>query len=110
MQTVLSKPHTLRPALPAYNKRLLLGIILITALLLRLYNISQPYTDLSGWRESSMAMMADNFHHRNPNILYPEVSWNGPGESYNGREFQIVTYSSNLLYRVFGQHDWVGRM
>src|SRR6476619_2744593 len=110
MQTVLSKPHTLRPALPAYNKRLLLGFILLVALVLRLYHIDQPYVDLAGWRESSISMMADNYYHRNANILFPEVSWNGPGESYNGREFQTVTYTANLLYHVFGQHDWVGRL
>ncbi len=95
---------------PASLRRLALAGILLAGLLLRVYHINQPYTDIAGWRECSMAMMADNFYHRNPNILFPEVSWNGPGESYNGREFQTVTYSSQLLYRLFGQHDWVGRM
>lgn len=110
MQTALHDTEKVQTALPHTTKRILLFFILLAALSLRLYHINQPYTDLAGWRESSMAMMADNFYHRNPNILYPEVSWNGPGESYNGREFQTVTYTSNLLYRVLGQHDWVGRL
>jgi 4-amino-4-deoxy-L-arabinose transferase-like glycosyltransferase len=88
----------------------LLPLILLAALLLRLYQVDQPYTDLAGWRQTSVAMMADNYYHRNPNILYPEVSWNGPGLSYNGREFQTVSYIASLLYRVVGQHDWVGRL
>lgn len=95
---------------PAPGSGLILAMILVLAALLRLYHIQQPYIDLAGWRETSVAMMADNFYHRNPNILYPEVSWSGPGISYNGRELQTVSYISNLLYRVVGQHDWVGRM
>jgi 4-amino-4-deoxy-L-arabinose transferase-like glycosyltransferase len=92
------------------NKRLLLLLILISATLVRFYRIDQPYNDLAGWRQTSVAMMAENFYRHNPNILFPEVSWNGPGESYNGREFQTVSYISSLLYHVVGQHDWVGRL
>lgn len=110
MQTVLQNNKSSLFALSATHKRIVLYFILVAALLFRLYHIDQPYTDLAGWRQSSTAMMADNFYHRNPNILYPEISWNGPGESYNGREFQTITYLSNLLYRLLGQHDWVGRM
>src|SRR6476620_627850 len=110
MQTALDHPKIIPVVWLRSKKRIILPLILIVALLLRLYLINQPYVDLAGWRESSMAMMADNYYHRNANILFPEVSWNGPGESYNGREFQTVTYTANLLYHVFGQHDWVGRL
>ena len=54
-------------------------------------------------------MMAENYYRTNWNIFYPEVNWNGPGPSYQGREFQTVTYIAALLYGVFGQQDWVGR-
>jgi 4-amino-4-deoxy-L-arabinose transferase-like glycosyltransferase len=110
MEAALQYPKIIIPSQPRNHKRIFLYVILIIALLPRLYHINQPYVDLAGWRETSMAMMADNFYHRNTNILYPEVSWNGPGESYNGREFQTVTYTASLLYRAFGQHDWVGRL
>lgn len=96
--------------MPTAVKRYLLPFILLSALLLRLYHINQPYTDLAGWRQSSVAMMAENFHNRNPNILYPEISWNGPGKTYTGYEFQTVSYAANLLYWVFGQHEWIGRL
>lgn len=92
------------------RKIIFLSIILVVALLFRLWHINQPYVDLISWRQASTAMMAENFYKHNPNILYPEVSWSGPGPSYNGREFQTITYISALLYRVFGQHDWVGRL
>jgi Dolichyl-phosphate-mannose-protein mannosyltransferase len=87
----------------------LLLAILTTAAVLRLNHINQPFVDAFGWRQISNAMMADNFYRVNGNIFYPEISWNGPGPSYNGRELQTITYLATLLYRVFGQQDWVGR-
>jgi 4-amino-4-deoxy-L-arabinose transferase-like glycosyltransferase len=87
----------------------LLIIILFLAALLRLNHINQPFTDYINWREASTAMMAENFYRGNWNIFYPEVSWDGPGPSYQGREFQTVTYLSALCYVLIGKHDWVGR-
>ncbi|GET35673.1 glycosyltransferase family 39 protein [Microseira wollei] len=87
----------------------LLIAILIVAAILRFNQINQPFIDATSWRQASTAMMADNFYRRNWNIFYPQISWDGPGPSYNGREFQTVSYLAALLYVVVGQHDWVGR-
>ena len=84
-------------------------LILILAAILRSNNITQPFIDDNAWRESSVAMMAQNFYQRSWNIFYPEVNWGGPGPGYQGREFQTVSYMTALLYIIFGQHDWVGR-
>jgi 4-amino-4-deoxy-L-arabinose transferase-like glycosyltransferase len=84
-------------------------IILILAAALRLYQITQPFTDAFSWRETSVAMMAENYFRNDWNIFYPAVSWSGPGPGYQGREFQTVSYISALLYLVVGQADWVGR-
>ena len=84
-------------------------IILIVAAALRLYQITQPFTDAFSWRETSVAMMAENFYRKDWNIFYPEVNWSGPGPGYQGREFQTVSYLAALFYLVVGQHDWVGR-
>lgn len=83
--------------------------ILVLAAVVRLYRIEQPFIDIFSWRQTSTAMMADNFYRRNWNIFYPEISWDGAGPSYNGREFQTVSYLAALLYTVFGQQDWIGR-
>ena len=83
--------------------------ILIIAAALRLNNISQPFVDDNAWRESSVAMMGQNFYERSWNIFYPEVNWVGPGPGYQGREFQTISYSAALLYTLFGRHDWIGR-
>ncbi len=84
--------------------------ILIIAIVLRVWLIDQPYIDVLSWRQTSTAMMAENFFKTNSNIFYPQVNWSGPGPSYNGREFQTISYISALLYHVFGQHDWIGRL
>ncbi|ADV13840.1 glycosyl transferase [Mesorhizobium sp. M7A.F.Ca.US.014.04.1.1] len=91
------------------NMAILLGILFI-AILFRFHNITLPLVDAFSWRETSTAMMADNFQQRSWNIFFPEVSWTGPGPSYQGREFQIVSYLTAILYQLFGWHDWFGRM
>ena len=83
--------------------------ILVIAAVLRLNNITQPFIDDNAWRESSVAMMAQNFYQKSWNIFYPEVNWVGPGPGYQGREFQTVSYITALFYLLFGQHDWIGR-
>jgi hypothetical protein len=87
----------------------LLIAILVVAATLRLNHITQPFIDIFSWRQSSTAMMAENFYRKNWNIFYPEVNWTGAGPNYQGREFQTVTYIAALLYMLVGQHDWVGR-
>lgn len=84
-------------------------LVLAVAGALRVYRIDQPLTDAFSWRQASTAMMAENFYLTNPNIFYPEVNWSGRGPNYQGREFQTVSWSAALVYRIVGQHDWVGR-
>lgn len=90
-------------------KSYLLIAILVTAAILRFYQVNQPFLDATSWRQTDTATIADNFYRGNWNILYPEISWNGPGHNYVGYEFQTVTYITSLFYRLLGQHDWVGR-
>ncbi|MDN4175953.1 hypothetical protein QWY28_23615, partial [Nocardioides sp. SOB77] len=66
--------------------------------------------DAFSWREASTAMMADNFFLRSWNIFFPEVSWTGPDPSYQGRELQVISYITALLYAVFGWDDTWGRL
>ena len=87
---------------------ILVALILLGALL-RFEHITQPFIEKFSWRQASTAMMAQNFYRGHWNILYPQVNWGGPGPNYQGREFQTVTYIAATLYKVFGQHEWVGR-
>ena len=90
-------------------RRAALAIILLIAAALRLDGVRQPLVDVFSWRQSSTAMMADNFYRTDPNIFFPEVNWTGPGPNYQGREFQSVSYLASIFYRIFGQRDWIGR-
>ena len=91
------------------NKFYLLTAILSVAAILRFHQIDQPFIDCVNLRETDTASIADNFYRGNWNIFYPGISWNGPEPNYVGYEFQTVTYIAALLYRLVGQHDWVGR-
>lgn len=88
---------------------IILLIILVIAAWLRLYNINQPFVDIFSWRQTSTAMMADNYYLENWNVFFPATNWHGPEPSYQGREFQTVSYTAALLYILFGQQDWIGR-
>jgi Dolichyl-phosphate-mannose-protein mannosyltransferase len=90
-------------------KSYLLIAILIAAAILRFDQIDQPFIDATSWRQTDTASMAENFYRGNWNILYPQISWNGSEPNYVGYEFQTVTYIAAQLYRLVGQHDWVGR-
>src|SRR5712671_6131826 len=92
------------------KKSFLIYIILFLAVLLRFQHLNQPYVDAFSWRQSSTAMMAENYFDGNWNIFYPEVNWTGPGHNYQGREFQTVSYIAAVGYKIFGLHDWVGRL
>ncbi len=91
------------------NCAVLAGILVLAALF-RLYDVQQPLIDAFSWRQASTAMMADNFLTRSWSIFFPEVSWTGPGPAYQGRELQIISYITALLYALFGWHDWLGRL
>jgi len=100
----------MRPILAERADRIILVSILIIAAMLRGQYLFQPLVDAFSWREASTAMIADNFYRTSWNIFYPEVSWTGPGPSYQGREFQIYTYIVAILNAIFGWHDWFGRL
>lgn len=85
-------------------------VVLLLGAGLRLPDIRLPLWDSFSWREASTAMMADNFLDRSWNVFYPEVNWTGPGPSYQGREFQIVSYLAAVINKVRGWRDWHGRL
>jgi len=93
----------------ATMQAVLLVIILFTGAALRLNNIAQPFTDVFSWAQTGNAMIAENFHNRNPNILFPQVHWNGVNPSYQGRDLQIVSYITAIFFAAGWQDAWVAR-
>ena len=90
------------------NPRLLL--ILLLALVVRLYHIDFPVAGFAAWRQADTAAMARNFHENGYDILHPQIDWGGNGEGYVETEFPLYQYVVSLIYAVGGPWDAWGRM
>jgi hypothetical protein len=85
------------------------GLFLLTlssAAFLRLLHIDQPFEDVVSWRQADDATIADDFFRGHLNIFLPEISWNGPGPSYVGYEFQLTHIW--LLSSITSSVRWIG--
>ena len=56
----------------------------------RLFQITQPFVDAWCWRESDVAMIAENFYRNGYNIFYPQINWAAASSGYIGTEFPLV--------------------
>jgi hypothetical protein len=102
-------PGGVSPGTPSPgSRRILFGIILLSALA-HTYQIDSPLFDKHPYRQFDTAAVARNFYDSGMNILYPQVDWRGSGEGYVEMEFQVYTYTTAVLYRIFGPHEWLGR-
>jgi 4-amino-4-deoxy-L-arabinose transferase-like glycosyltransferase len=88
---------------------ILLLIILCVGISLRLIEISRPFVDGWSWRQTDVAMIAENFYQNGFNIFYPQVNWAGNNPGYVGTEFPLVPFIASLLYVFFGIQEWIGR-
>ena len=93
----------------------LLGVILLLALAARLYHITEPPIDDHYWRQTQTLMIAENFYKQRLNLFLPSVNWRAldsvhPEGWVGVTELSITPYLTALLYYVFGDADWVGRV
>src|SRR4051812_7387696 len=91
------------------SDRIVLGLVLALGLALRLLYLTGPYLDAHGWRSADTAAIARNFYERSMNPLRPMVDWGGRA-GYVETEFPLVPYLTAILYKLFGFHDWLGRL
>ena len=85
-------------------------IIILLAVLFRLYHINFPVLGWHSWRQSDTATIARNFFYNGFNILHPQINWNGNGTGYVESEFHIYPFIVSLFYAVFGINDMYGRI
>lgn len=79
--------------------------------LVRLIGITQPPAEVShNWRQTTVCMVARNFHEVDANILYPRVDMAGDKSGITGMEFPLLNYLIYLLSTVFGYAHWYGRL
>ena len=91
------------------SRRTLILLIAVLALAMRLPGLFAPLTDHHYWRQLDTAAIARNFATENMNLLYPMLDWQGP-RGYAEVEFQLYTWLVAVLYRMFGVHDFLGRV
>lgn len=86
-------------------------LIIIAGFLVRLINITDPILEVAMWRQCGTASIARNFYDYGMNIFYPQMVGGGAIKGYVGEsEFQIYTFTVAMLYKLFGVHEYLGRL
>jgi hypothetical protein len=86
-------------------------LIILAGFLARLINITQPILEAAGWRQCHTASVARNFYYNGMNIFYPQTLNSGTTEGYiGGSEFNIYPFAVAILYKLFGVHEYLGRL
>ena len=86
-------------------------VIIILGFSVRLINIEKPILEVASWRQCDTATVARNFHDHGMNILYPEMVGMGDVKGYAGQtECHIYPYTVAMLYKLFGVHEYLGRL
>ncbi len=86
-------------------------LIIVSGFLTRLINIKQPLLEVASWRQCDTAAIARNFYYNGMNIFYPQILAGGTTEGYIGEtEFHIYPFVVAILYKIFGVHEFLGRL
>lgn len=83
-------------------------LILLLALLFRLYRIDFPMVDGHSWRQITNADIARHYTEGSLNLFVPRVSWGGLN-GVVGMEFPLLQYLTGLLWMVTTELHWVAR-
>jgi 4-amino-4-deoxy-L-arabinose transferase-like glycosyltransferase len=82
----------------------------ILAICVRFIGINQPYQDNWSWRQSDVAAIARNYFQGGFHFARPQIDWAGDHPGYVGTEFPILPFLAAICYKIFGVHEWVGRV
>jgi 4-amino-4-deoxy-L-arabinose transferase-like glycosyltransferase len=82
----------------------------ILAVAVRFIGINQAYEDNWSWRQSDVATIARNYFQGGFHFACPQIDWAGDQPGYVGTEFPILPFFAAVCYKIFGVHEWVGRI
>lgn len=84
--------------------------IFVFSVVFHLKGITGPLLDFHSWRQTQTAMMSRNYYENGFRFFHPQIDWTGI-DSYKraGTEFPIFSYLVALLYKIFGEYDFLGR-
>lgn len=87
------------------------ALIIIIGIAIRIPLVFLPLDFITyPWRTADTASIAHNFMENGYHLLYPQIDWGGSGPGYVETEFQLYPFVVALLYGVFGEHIWIGRL
>ncbi len=92
--------------------RMIFWLIMGLGTAIRIPFLFLPMTYGAGevWRQADTASIARHFYLNGFNILYPQIYWGGNGPGYVETEFQLYPFIVALLYYLFGEHLWLGKL
>jgi hypothetical protein len=79
------------------------GALTVLGVAIRLVRITQPFIDAWSWRQSDVAMIAENFSRNGFHVFFPQINWAGPAPGYVGTEIQLVPLLAALLLLPLSQ-------
>jgi 4-amino-4-deoxy-L-arabinose transferase-like glycosyltransferase len=85
-------------------------LLSILAVMARLIWIDQPFSDNWSWRQSDVAAIAQNYSTGGFHFTSPQIDWAGDQPGYVGTEFPILPFVAAACYKIFGVHEWIGRV
>lgn len=91
------------------SHKVLFLLIIAAAIFVRSYDIFRPI-DHSSWREADVGSIARNYALESMNPLYPRIDWRGQTDGRVESEFPILPYLIAITYKIFGLHDYFGRI
>jgi hypothetical protein len=97
-----------RPFLMNKIKLILIFIFLVGAGL-RFADALRPI-DRASWRECDLGAVTRNYATESMNPLYPRIDWRGNTPGYAEMEFPLYPYLIAITYKIFGVHDYFGRI
>lgn len=84
---------------------------IIAFALLRLVNITLPPVEVGhNWRQTTVLMVARNFHEGEFRIFHPQVDMAGQLSGITGMEFPALNALHAMCASIFGFQDWYGRL
>src|SRR3954471_10419061 len=96
--------------LPTRRTGFVLVSLILTAFIVRLVLIDQPFIDPWSWRQSDVAAIARNFFENGFHFTRPQIDWAGNEPGFVGTEFPVLPFLAAVVYRSVGVEEWIGRI
>lgn len=93
-----------------HKETTILFLIVLLALVLRLYRIDAPLLDRHSYRQTHTAMVARNLFRERLDIFHPKYDDGGPAGRRAGGEFPLFPLLVALGYKIFGVHEIIGKL